>query len=457
MYRLMFKQFFRSNVVILCLLLVSVLGMTGILIGKQFLDRQERAAEQVTLYQQEHIERNVNFHQEEFGLLMYYLKFALINKPEKMAGLSIGQSDVNPAIQHVTIRNLEGQKYDTDLVNPSSLQSGNLDLGFVIIYLLPLLIIVFTFNLLSEEREVGTWQLVSIQSRSKLKYLLAKLSVRVLVILALFVLLLTAAKLVLGIPLDAAFFAFFLLGFCYIIFWFTVCFLVVVFQKNSSLNALTMLSLWLVLAILLPASINSYVSNRYPVPEALATMIEQRDGYHKKWDSDKRETMADFYAHYPQFEDYGMPEEEEEEEEFTWLWYYAMQQMGDDEAREESDAMRAKLEQRGKVSRSIAWAIPTMHVQLAFNNLAGTGSTNHMEFLDKTNEFHEKMRLHFYPRIFDNASVLEENWEKFEPEFMEKENAVEWFRLLLPVIICSGLLLFLTFLKLTLSKQKGQW
>ncbi|WP_192350119.1 DUF3526 domain-containing protein [Algoriphagus sp. Y33] len=455
MYRLMFKQFFRSNVVILCLLLVSVLGMTGILIGKQFLDRQERATEQVTIYQQEHIERNVSFHQEEFGLLMYYLKFALINKPEKMAGLSIGQSDVNPAIQHVTIRNLEGQKYDTDLVNPSSLQSGNLDLGFVIIYLLPLLIIVFTFNLLSEEKEVGTWQLVSIQSRSKLKYLLAKLSVRVLVILALFVLLLTAAKLILGIPFDAALFAFFLLGFCYIIFWFTVCFLVVVFQKNSSLNALTMLSLWLVLAILLPAGINSYVSNRYPVPEALATMIEQRDGYHKKWDSDKRETMADFYAHYPQFEEYGMPVDDEEE--FTWLWYYAMQQMGDDEAREESDAMREKLELRGQVSRSIAWAIPTMHVQLAFNKLAGTGSTSHLEFLDKTNEFHEKLRLYFYPKIFDNALVLEENWEKFKPEFIVKENVVEWFRLLLPVIICSGLLLFLTFLKLSLSKQKGEW
>ncbi|MEB2774065.1 DUF3526 domain-containing protein [Algoriphagus sp. D3-2-R+10] len=443
MYRLMFKQFFRSNVVILCLLLVSVLGMTGILIGKQFLDRQERATEQVTLYQQEHIERNVGFHQEEFGLLMYYLKFALINKPEKMAGLSIGQSDVNPAIQHVTIRNLEGQKYDTDLVNPSSLQSGNLDLGFVIIYLLPLLIIVFTFNLLSEEREVGTWQLVSIQSRSKLKYLLAKLSVRLLVILVLFVLLLTAAKLILGIPLDAALFAFFLLGFCYIIFWFTVCFLVIAFQKNSSLNALAMLSLWLVLAILLPAGINSYVSNQYPVPEALATMIEQRDGYHEKWDCDKQETMTDFYAHYPQFEDYGMPEEKE----FSWLWYYAMQQMGDDEAREESEAMRDKLEQRALVSRRIAWAIPTMHVQLAFNKLAGTGSTSHMEFLERTDEFHEKMRLYFYSRIFDNTSVLEENWEKFEPEFIKKENSVEWLWLFLPIIICSGLLLFLTFLK----------
>jgi len=445
MYRLLIKQFFRSKIVILCLGLVIILGLTGILIGKQFLDRQEKAIQEVTHYQQAHIERNVQYHQDDMGLLMYYLRFALINKPDKLAGLSIGQSDVNPEVQHITIRNLEGQKYDTDLVNPSSLQAGNLDLGFVIIYLLPLLIIVFTFNLLSEEKEVGTWQLVSIQSSSKVKYLLTKLSVRMLVLMGLFILLLLAAKIILNLPFDGALVAFFLLATCYIIFWFTISFLVVTFQQNSSLNALIMLSLWLMLAILLPASINSYLSNKYPVPEALETMIEQRDGYHKKWDSDRNKTMKDFYAHYPQFESYGMPDEEE----FTWLWYYAMQQMGDDEAKEESKAMRTKLLQREQVSRNIAWLIPTMHVQLAFNNLAGTGSSSHMDFLDQTTAFHEQIRLYFYPKIFENAPVLEEKWEGFKPEFIVKNYSVNWQNLLLPVICGSLLISFAAFWKVS--------
>lgn len=445
MYRLLIKQFFRSKIIILCLGLVAMLGLTGILIGKQFLDQHERAIEQVTEYQQEHIDRNVQYHQDEMGLLLYYLRFALVNRPAKLAGLSIGQSDVNPEVQHITIRNLEGQKYDTDLVNPSSLQAGNLDLGFVIIYLLPLLIIVFTFNLLSEEKEVGTWQLVAIQSSSILKYLLTKLSVRILVLMGLFLLLLVAAKIILNLPFDGAFLAFFLLGACYIIFWFTLCFLVVTFQQNSSLNALIMLSFWLVLSILLPASINSYLSNKYPVPEALETMIEQRDGYHKKWDSDRNETMKDFYTHYPQFESYGMPGEEE----FSWLWYYAMQQMGDDEAQEESKAMRSKLLQREQASRNIAWIIPTMHLQLAFNNLAGTGSSDHLDFLDQTTAFHEQTRLYFYPKIFENAPVLEENWGRFKPEFMVKNRSVNWLNLLLPVICCSLVISFAAFWKVT--------
>ena len=65
-------------------------------------------------------------------------------------------------------------------------------------------------------------------------------------------------------------------------------------------------------------------------------MIKQRDGYHQKWDTNKRETLVKFYARYPQFESYGFPPEEG----FNWMWYYAMQHLGDEESSEESLMMR---------------------------------------------------------------------------------------------------------------------
>ncbi|WP_228426044.1 hypothetical protein [Chryseobacterium carnipullorum] len=61
--------------------------------------------------------------------MLYYLKFGLVNQTDHLNALSIGQRDVNPSIQNLTIRNLEGQKYDTDLQNPVSLLLGSLDLG----------------------------------------------------------------------------------------------------------------------------------------------------------------------------------------------------------------------------------------------------------------------------------------------------------------------------------------
>ncbi|GGF36832.1 DUF3526 domain-containing protein [Echinicola rosea] len=453
MYRLIIKELFRSKVVILCMVLVAVLGILGLLIGKQFLDRQEVTTEQVADYQQEHIQRNVTYHSDDLGLLLYYIKFALINEPDKLAALSIGQSDVNPNVRQVTIRNLEGQKYDTDLVNPSSLQAGNLDLGFVIIHLFPLLIIVLTFNLLSEEREAGIWPLITVQSKSRFYYIAKKLLIRVVAVLAIYLLLFVVAIMLLQLPVNTTLSAFFLLGMGYLVFWFTLSFLVVSFGKGSSYNALTLLSLWLVLSILLPSGVNSFLTNRYPVPEALETMIDQRDGYHKKWDTNKRETMEAFYDHYPQFASYGMPPEEG----FNWLWYYAMQQMGDDDAREATLAMNKKLEQRESASRMFAWVLPSMHVQLAFNQLAGTGQSDHLRFLEATDRFHERLRMDFYPKIFETQAVSSVDWESLQPKIYKKEPTVDWLAVQLPVWGGALILLAVSLIRFGRLRHREGW
>jgi len=362
--------------------------------------------------------------------------------------LSIGQRDVNPGIQSVTIRTLEGQRYDTDLNNPSSLQSGNLDLGFVILYLFPLLIIVFTFNLLSEEQEAGTWRLLAVQAKSVKVYLLRKLSVRAGAIYISLVILFVIAILVLSISVNEALLAFVIASVLYLAFWFAFCFWVVTFGRSSSFNVLVLLSAWVVFTILLPASVNNVVANLYPVPESLATMVKQRDGYHEKWDMDKSSTMERFYTHYPQYKSYGIPEQS-----FNWLWYYAMQQMGDDESLQTSEAMREKILQREKMSRSIAMAMPTMHTQLLFNDVARTSLTDYVQLLDTTRVFHEHMRLHFYPKIFDNASVKDENWKRFVPEYIADRKDMNWAGMVLPLIAVITLLSVLSIANLKRMKS----
>ncbi len=425
----MIKQFFRTRLVWISFLLILLTGVVGILTGKQFLDKQEDIISKVTHHQQEHIERNVAVN-DEMGLLLYYLRFALISKPDPLTALSIGQRDVNPGIQSVTIRTLEAQKYDTDLNNPSNLQSGNLDLGFVIIYLFPLVIIAFTFNLLSEESESGTWRLVAVQSRSTLQFLFTKLSVRALFLCAALLVLFVLAIVILSLPFSKALLGFVLLSIFYLAFWFALSMLIVSFKRSSSFNVLTLLSAWITLAILLPAFANNYVANQYPIPEALSTMVKQRDGYHEKWDMDKKVTMSKFYAHYPQFEKFGVPEGS-----FSWPLYYAMQQMGDDESLQQSKEMRNKILLREEASRSFGLVIPTMHAQLLYNDIAKTSLRDHLKFLDKTNAFHEKMRLHFYPKIFENEAVKIEDWSKFKPEYISVDDDINWFMLILPLLI----------------------
>ncbi len=439
LYKLFLQQCIRSKEVWISLLLIIVLGIVGIIIGNEHLERQQAAIAEVKTYQEQHFDRQVSLHNDDLGLLLYYAKFAYINTLNPLAGLSIGQADVNPTVKRITIKTFEAQKYDTDLVNPMNLQSGNLDLSFVIIYLFPLLVIVLTFNVVSEETETGTWRLVAIQSTSKLRFIVSKLLIRLILLYTILIFLFFTAKFILDLPLNAQFFWMLGLSMLYILFWFTLTFFIISFKKSSGFNALLLLSVWLVLIILLPAGINAYVSSKYPVPEALSTAIAQRDGYHVKWDTDKRATIEKFYQHYPQFKKYGYPTDG-----FNWLWYYAMQQMGDDDSKKQQDALNEKIKLRERTSSQIASMIPNMHLQLVFNQLAGTSMNQQMDYLEATDAFHEKLRLFFYPKIFESKYADTIDWKKFTPEYHETRVTLQPTRALVPLMLACFILVLIS-------------
>lgn len=420
------------------LALLLLVGFISILIGKQYLIKQENSIIAAQEFQEESIKRNLEYHHDDLRLLLYYLRFALIKKPANINAISIGQSDVNPSLQAVTIRSLEGQKYDTDFENPSLLMSGNLDLGFVIIYLFPLVLIAMTFNLYSEEKELGTWRILAAQTSDKSGFLFKKLMVRLTFVFVVLIFLMLLAKSVLHIPLDQNYWVIFFQSMLYLCFWSALCFWVVSLLKNSSFNALALISIWVTLTILIPALVNNYVINQYQVPEALHAMVEQRDGYHEKWDLEKDVTMNGFFEAYPQYKNYEVPEDE-----FSWIWYYGMQYMGDIAAKETSQEMREKILLRNKVSETVALFVPTMHAQLSFNKLSGTDMVSHQEFLKALTQFHERLRLSLYRQIFDNVAADSIDWKSYNAKFYTSDKQVNWLQIMLPTLLIT---LFITLL-----------
>lgn len=439
MITLAFKHFIRSRSVITGLVFLLITGIISLFIGRQFLVKQQEHITDVSAWQQEHINRHVGFFNKETGLLLYYLRFPIVNKTSNINALAIGQRDIQPSVKSLTIRNLQAQQYDTDLYNPTNLLLGNLDFSFVLIYLFPLVIIALTYNTLSGEKENGTWPLLSIQSGRPNQLLLKLFGLRSVTIFIVFLLLMVAAVPILSLPVDTALLAFFSVSTLYLLFWFTVSFWVISWQKGSAVNAVSLLAVWVTLTIVAPAVLNNYLVNKYPVPEALNTAIKQRKGYHEKWDMDKTVTMDKFYAHYPQFKKYPLPEGQ-----FSWLWYYAMQQMGDDDAQQQAREFKNKLYSRESAGNNIARLIPTLHAQWQMNDIAQSGLGNHLQFLDSAARFHEKMRLYFYPKIFENTPVNQENWRKFQMEWYSATQQINWPALVLPPIIISLLLLLLS-------------
>lgn len=430
MIRLAFKNFIRSGGVRVGLALLLVAGVVSLLIGRQFLDRQAQAIADVRAYQQTEFARNIATHKDELGLLLYYLKFSLVNQALPLSGLSLGQRDVNPSIQSVTIRALESQRYDADLTNPANLLLGNLDFSFVLIYLFPLLLIACCYNLVSDERESGTWKLVIVQQPNVMSVIYRLYAIRVGVILGVLAVLVAVAIPLLRLPVDATLASFAGLSVLYILFWAAVCFWVTSLRKRSSVNALLLITGWLGLIVLLPTLLNTYLVTRYPTPEALETTLMARKGYHEKWDTDKQQTMQAFFAHYPQFR--SVPPSKLA---FDWPWYYAMQQLGDDEAGKAADALRAKVAQRETVSRQLARFIPPLHTQLQLNELAGSGLGNQLRFQEATGRFHENLRLHFYDRVFRDAPVKSENWNRFDVQTFHDDTPTDALTGLLPLFL----------------------
>jgi ABC-2 type transport system permease protein len=438
---LLFKNFIRSRGTKIGLLFLFLICFISLLIGKQFQEKQAKNVQEAILYQKEHIAKNVNFHQDDLGLLLYYLKFSFVNKSFPVNSLAIGQRDVNPSIQNITIRGLEGQKYDAELNNPNNLLLGNIDFSFVLIYLFPLLIIAFSYNLISEEKESGTWKIVVTQSQNTFLYILKLFYIRILSVILLLTIVLVVAVLFLNIPLNISFLAFYGISVFYLLFWFAICFFLVSLQMNSNFNAVILLTTWLFLIIILPALINTYIVNKYPIPEALELTVKQRNAYHEKWDMDKQETLDKFYTHYPQFKNYLLPDKE-----FSWLWYYAMQQMGDDESAKESRDLESKLTQRNQSSQQIAQFIPTLHAQMQLNEIARADLGNQLLFLKETKQFHEKLRLHFYPKIFDDEAVNKQKWDNFKVDTFSDKSKINLQKAFLPLILFNFILVFLGWL-----------
>ncbi|KRT14666.1 hypothetical protein ASU31_17295 [Pedobacter ginsenosidimutans] len=416
-YNLEFKLFFRNGSSWIGIIVLLITGFAGLYFGKTFIDNQQAVIEKAAMLQKKNTLSNIDHFGKDIGLLFYHNKFSLANAPNAWAAFANGQRDINPYLISVTMLGLEGQIYDTDINNPVSLLFGNMDLSFVFIFLFPLVIIAFSYNLLSEQKESGVWSLLSAQTNQSFQVIWQKFLVRVAVIFSVALFLLFVAILYLHLPVDFIFFSITALIMFYLAFWFAVSFFIISLAKSSNFNASALVAVWVLICIVIPASLNLFLTRKYPMPEALQNVINQREGYHEKWDMAKEVTMKPFFEHYPQLKQYPFPQEKT----FSWFWYYAMQQMGDDQAMVSRHAIENKLAARQRFTNTLAFFFPTIQTQLGINNMAGSDLNNHLDFQQAVRKYHEQIRLHFYPTIFlnkavDSTDIKDYKLEKYSPQ-----------------------------------------
>ena len=353
----------------------------------------------------------------EAGEVLYYLAFPAPQPSLDLAALARGRTEVETPSLRIRLLALEGQLYEHETVNPRLAAAGDLDLAFLLIALLPLFIIALMYDLVSSEREGGTWTLVRLFARRR-RLLGLKLASRVCLVGAVVAVPVVVAWWLVGFQLDGrAAWAVALVA-LHTLFWFSLCLGVAAGRRSSTANAMILVGTWVALTLLAPAALSLANAILHPVPEALELTVHQRQGYHEAWDLSKAETMEVFYEDYPEWSHRTVPEDV-----FTWAWYYAMNHRGDHAARDASRAYREVLWERERWARTWSLLVPPLATQLALDRLAATDLGAQLAYQDAVRRHHERLKTHFYPIFFDAAPIDAVDWDQvpaFEPAALDE-------------------------------------
>ncbi|HMR73714.1 MAG TPA: ABC transporter permease subunit [Polyangiaceae bacterium] len=188
-----------------------------------------------------------------------------------LAVVAVGQRDVLPQTVLLTTkpRVLESETSSAD--GPLRQSNGPFDLSFVFVFLLPLIVIALSYDLLSSERERGTLSLVLSQPVALTRFVLSKALQRAALLLAIVLAFALVAPLLArasftapGAPLRLALYAG--LVTLYTLFWLSLALFVNTWGRSSAANALSLVGLWLALLVVVPGLASVTVDTVYPSP-----------------------------------------------------------------------------------------------------------------------------------------------------------------------------------------------
>jgi len=313
--------------------------------------------------------------------------------PGPLAAVAVGQRDLAPGIVHITSQGKLGATGDATLAGPTRLMTGAFDLAFVFVYLLPLVIIALTYDLLAGERERGTLALVLAQPVSLATFVLGKTLQRGLVVsgvtvaLALLAVAASAPDLAsadgllrLGLYLAALI--------AYAAFWFAAALAVNARGQTSAGNALALVGLWLTLVVVVPGIVRVVVEAAYPPPSrvelvnltrAAAAEIETElsalEGKHERPATGPDKAVA------------------------ATERIVAVQEALEKRAAPVLLAFRTQLAAQQTLVDKLRFLSPAIVLHEALGDVAGTGASRLQDFAKQVDTFQAAWRRYFFSRI----------------------------------------------------------
>ncbi|MEM0941761.1 MAG: DUF3526 domain-containing protein [Bacteroidota bacterium] len=359
--------------------------------------------------------------------------------PDELAIIATGQSDI---YTHYVQPNLYGESFQlnyTELSNPVQLMFGSFDLSFVLINLLPLIVIAFTYNILSQEREQGILQVIASHPVSLYRWLLQKALMRYLLLSGILTLLLVGLLSMAGVSLVADFgktLTFILLTLGYLLFWFVLACLVNLRGHSSANNAVWLIAWWILLVLLVPSSVNQMANSLYSVPSR-ARLINELRVVNAEAEKKADKLLESFLRDHPELAGH-------EGGSMGWKEYFATQDLIKSEIQPVLDEYEMKLQQQQAWVDQLRFISPALLLQSSFNEISGTSTQNYEDYREQVSDFSLIWRDYFLPKIFRGETFTKAMMAEL-PEFEYQPSTAHKLRTanMLAVFICCAVLLLL--------------
>jgi len=305
-----------------------------------------------------------------------------------LAPLAVGQRDILPQALTLTTRARLANATEGDTASPARRASGPFDLSFVLVFLLPLVIIATSFDLLSAERERGTLALVLSQPVSLRTFVLGKASLRAGLLAVVTVALVVAGALIAGARLAepgagvALLLAIGLL-LAYSSFWFALSLAVNAWGRSSPANALALVGAWLALAMVVPGLASVAVDTVHPPPSRVELVNTTREA--------AREASGRTIAIEG---DHGKPQSDDA----TARRAIAAQADLERQVEPVLSSFRERHAAQQALVDKLRFASPALLLHEGLSDVAGSGAVRHQHFLVQVDAFHAELKAFFHER-----------------------------------------------------------
>ena len=404
-FRFEWRQFIRQPTQLLILLFFLIMGFYSLYNGHRFVERQLTGLDSLAQNQQAHLQDLLSRFQadtttakgkilaSQAGLpqvIEYRASPAASNPPGPLAMMAIGQRDILPYFDIINSKRDILTPPNAEIANPEKLASGNFDLSFVLIYLFPLLIIALCYDCFSKEMEQQTDRLLAVQNGTINAILLHKLLFRLLLVCTICWLLSLIGFLSRppGIPLGLTdvLLWFFVIN-SYLLFWFSICWLVIRFRKSSQINTLILIGVWLLLTLLSPAFINKMATLKYPMPMRTELVSLQRETMNHTWEMPIAQLVTHFYQHNPQYRGLRKTSDTAQYGNIRFVAYYDLlgRRMNKNIA-----AYNLAAQQHNTWLNRMARFNPVAQMQSLLNTTAQTGLSDYLYYQQQVNAFQNK-------------------------------------------------------------------